>query len=136
MNAPSSQIETSSNATTTAIQSHSGVGVSSEDPQDHAGTPHIPEDESGKVEACLYVFFQCRLILIRIGWNSAQDTKTRPKKRAKKSTDKVTSSSKRTGHTGGRKVIGRLSALLDISLDILYEVRSNHWLYTHIFTSY
>ncbi|EIM91944.1 uncharacterized protein STEHIDRAFT_136041 [Stereum hirsutum FP-91666 SS1] len=98
MNAPSSQIETSSNATTTAIQSHSGVGVSSEDPQDHAGTPHIPEDES------------------------AQDTKTRPKKRAKKSTDKVASSSKRTGHTGGRKVIGRLSALLDISLDILYEV--------------
>lgn len=84
----------------------------------------------------LYSFFQCRLIPIGTGWNSAQDTMTRPKKRAKKSTDKGASrNSKRTGNAGGRKVVGRLSALLDISLDILYEVCSNRWLYTHVLTS-
>ncbi|EIM91936.1 uncharacterized protein STEHIDRAFT_117035 [Stereum hirsutum FP-91666 SS1] len=102
MSAQSTQIVTSSsNATTTAIpESHSVVaGVSSDNTQDHPGSPSIPEDES------------------------AQDTKTRPKKRAKKSTDKGASrNSKRTGNAGGRKVVGRLSALLDISLDILYEV--------------
>lgn len=126
MSAPSTQVETSSpNATITAIQNHSSVGVSSENTQDNAGTHEIPEDDPGKTHGYSVFFLQCRLRLIRTGRNSAKDTKTRPKKRAKKLTDKGASSSKRTGNAGGRKVIGRLSALLDISLDILYEVRSS-----------
>lgn len=59
MSAQSTQIVTSSsNATTTAIpESHSVVaGVSSDNTQDHPGSPSIPEDESGKTNGCS-VFF-------------------------------------------------------------------------------